>query len=120
MTLVFLGWQDESAARADRRRGVRRAAGRARRRGCAAADVQPVPPRNPRLFALDLEDEGGRAAALQAGDVGRPRGRRLVPAREAPLLAAHHARAGEARRAPRAAAAGRPRRRRPSRSRRAC
>jgi RNA 2',3'-cyclic 3'-phosphodiesterase len=25
-----------------------------------------VPPRNPRLFALDLDDEDGRAAALQA------------------------------------------------------
>jgi 2'-5' RNA ligase len=28
--------------------------------------VRSLPPRNPRLFALDLEDEGGRAAALQA------------------------------------------------------
>jgi 2'-5' RNA ligase len=30
-------------------------------------EVQPVPPRAPRLFALDLEDDGGRAATLQAG-----------------------------------------------------
>ena len=30
------------------------------------ASVRPVPPRRPRLFALDLEDEGGRAVAVQA------------------------------------------------------
>ena len=30
------------------------------------AGVRSLPPRNPRLFALDLEDEGGRASALQA------------------------------------------------------
>ena len=28
--------------------------------------VKPLPPRRPRLFALDLGDEGGRAVALQA------------------------------------------------------
>jgi RNA 2',3'-cyclic 3'-phosphodiesterase len=65
MTLVFLGWQDESAASeiAD----------------AAWADVAPIaapvlragglrslPPRNPRLFALELDDEEGRASALQA------------------------------------------------------
>jgi RNA 2',3'-cyclic 3'-phosphodiesterase len=32
----------------------------------AAKEVKPVPPRGPRLFALDLEDEGGRAARIQA------------------------------------------------------
>jgi 2'-5' RNA ligase len=32
----------------------------------AATGVKPVPPRRPRLFALDLEDEGGRAVAVQA------------------------------------------------------
>ena len=29
-------------------------------------DVRPLPPRSPRLFALDLSDEEGRASALQA------------------------------------------------------
>ena len=28
--------------------------------------MRSVPPRDPRLFALDLDDEGGRATALQA------------------------------------------------------
>jgi 2'-5' RNA ligase len=32
-----------------------------------AVGVKPVPPRRPRLFALDLVDEGGRAGAIQAG-----------------------------------------------------
>jgi 2'-5' RNA ligase len=31
-----------------------------------AVGVKPVPPRQPRLFALDLADEGGRAGAIQA------------------------------------------------------
>jgi 2'-5' RNA ligase len=31
-----------------------------------AVGVKPVPPRQPRLFALDLEDEGGRTSAIQA------------------------------------------------------
>jgi RNA 2',3'-cyclic 3'-phosphodiesterase len=31
-----------------------------------ATAVKPVPPRQPRLFALDLEDEDGRCAAIQA------------------------------------------------------
>jgi RNA 2',3'-cyclic 3'-phosphodiesterase len=64
VTLVFLGWQDESAA--DRIAEVAFGAlppGPAPR--LAATAVRPLPPRNARLFALDLEDEGGRAAALQ-------------------------------------------------------
>ena len=82
VTLVFLGWQDEAAADGDRRGGVRRGAG-----GAApllrAARVRPLPPRDPRLFALDLDDEDGRASALQAARLGRARGGRLVPAGEA-------------------------------------
>jgi RNA 2',3'-cyclic 3'-phosphodiesterase len=31
-----------------------------------ATGVKPVPPRRPRLFALDLEDDAGRAVAVQA------------------------------------------------------
>jgi RNA 2',3'-cyclic 3'-phosphodiesterase len=64
VTLVFLGWQDESAAEA-----IGRAAFDAAPAGAAvlsAGAVKPLPPRDPRLFALDLEDSGGRASALQA------------------------------------------------------
>ena len=31
-----------------------------------ATGVKPVPPRRPRLFALDLEDDGGRCGTIQA------------------------------------------------------
>jgi 2'-5' RNA ligase len=65
VTLVFLGWQDESAAVR-----IAEAAFGALPPGSAPrltpADVRPLPPRDPRLFALDLDDDGGRATALQA------------------------------------------------------
>jgi len=65
VTLVFLGWQDESAAAA-----ISQAAfgslPQAPAPRLTPAGVRSLPPRNPRLFALDLEDEDGRAAALQA------------------------------------------------------
>lgn len=69
VTLVFLGWQDEAAAP-----DIAEAAFGARR-GAAAplltpAGVRPLPPRDPRLFALDLEDEEGRAGALQDAVAG--------------------------------------------------
>jgi 2'-5' RNA ligase len=65
VTLVFLGWQDESAAPkiADAAFGAL-PAGRPPR--LTPVGVRSLPPHNPRLFALDLEDEGGHAAALQA------------------------------------------------------
>ncbi len=64
VTLVFLGWQDESAAQ-----DIARAAFGAGE-GIGAPVLSPggvraLPPRNPRLFALDLADEAGRATALQ-------------------------------------------------------
>jgi len=64
VTLVFLGWQDESAAEriADAAFGSLPAAPAPR---LAATGVRPVPPRDARLFALDLDDEAGRAGALQ-------------------------------------------------------
>ena len=64
VTLVFLGWQDESAAEriAETAFGSLPAAPAPR---LAATGVRPVPPRNARLFALDLDDEDGRATALQ-------------------------------------------------------
>lgn len=65
VTLVFLGWQDESAAER-----IAAAAFGALPDGLpprlAATEVKPVPPRNARLFALDLDDDGGRTTALQA------------------------------------------------------
>jgi 2'-5' RNA ligase len=65
VTLVFLGWQDEKAADA-----IASAAFSA----CSelpgarlrAGGIRPLPPRDPRLFALDLEDEDGRAVAIQS------------------------------------------------------
>ena len=64
VTLVFLGWQDESAAEriAEAAFGSLPAAPAPR---LAATGVRPVPPRNARLFALDLDAEDGRATALQ-------------------------------------------------------
>jgi 2'-5' RNA ligase len=65
VTFVFLGWQDESAA--DR---IAEAAFGALPGGSpprlTPIGVQPIPPRNARLFALDLDDEGGRATEWQA------------------------------------------------------
>jgi 2'-5' RNA ligase len=65
LTLCFLGWRDENEVPA-----IAAAAFGA----CAALEapllrareVMPVPPRRPRLFALDLEDAGGRALAVQS------------------------------------------------------
>lgn len=64
VTLVFLGWQDESAAEriAEAAFGSLPAAPAPR---LAATGVRPVPPRDARLFALDLHDEDGRSTALQ-------------------------------------------------------
>jgi RNA 2',3'-cyclic 3'-phosphodiesterase len=72
VTLVFLGWQDESAAP-----DLSAAAFGAAPSGAPvlrAGAVRPLPPRDPRLFALDLEDADGRAGALQAAvsDALRP------------------------------------------------
>jgi 2'-5' RNA ligase len=65
VTLVFLGWQDESAATkiADAAFGALPDGPPPR---LTPARVRSLPPRNPRLFALDLDDEEGRATALQA------------------------------------------------------
>jgi RNA 2',3'-cyclic 3'-phosphodiesterase len=64
VTLVFLGWQDESAVES-----ISGAAfGAAADFGAPVltpAGVRPLPPKGPRLFALDLEDEGGRCTELQ-------------------------------------------------------
>jgi 2'-5' RNA ligase len=65
VTLAFLAWQDESAAEAIAAAAFE-AAGAVGPPRLTPAAVKPLPPRAPRLFALDLEDEGERAVALQA------------------------------------------------------
>ena len=69
VTLVFLGWQDESAAPKIAEAAFAALPGGPPPR-LTPAGVRSLPPRNPRLFALDLEDEGGRASALQAAASG--------------------------------------------------
>ena len=64
VTLVFLGWQDESAA--DRIAAAAFDAVPGAAPTLTPTGVRPVPPRDPRLFALDLGDEEDRAVALQA------------------------------------------------------
>ena len=64
VTLVFLGWQDESAA--ERIAAVAfDSAGPVEPPLLTPGVVRPLPPRRPRLFALELLDEGERAGALQ-------------------------------------------------------
>jgi RNA 2',3'-cyclic 3'-phosphodiesterase len=65
VTLVFLGWQAEKEAEAIASAAFE-ACARVRPARLRAGAVKPIPPRAPRLFALDLEDEEGRATALQA------------------------------------------------------
>jgi 2'-5' RNA ligase len=65
LTLVFLGYRPEKEVPAIAETVLRAVA------GLHAARLRPlrvaaVPPRRPRLFALDLDDEGGRAAAAQS------------------------------------------------------
>jgi 2'-5' RNA ligase len=64
VTLVFLGWQDEAAAGTISRAAFGAVSGAAPALRVAA--VRALPPRAPRLFALDLDDEDGRATTLQA------------------------------------------------------
>jgi 2'-5' RNA ligase len=65
VTLVFLGWQDEQAAERIAAAAFEACAGMPAARLRAGA-VRPLPPRAPRLFALDLEDEEDRAGKVQA------------------------------------------------------
>jgi 2'-5' RNA ligase len=65
VTLVFLGWQDEKAAETIASAAFEACSGLPAAR-LQAAGVRPLPPRDPRLFALDLTDEDGRAVAVQA------------------------------------------------------
>jgi 2'-5' RNA ligase len=65
VTLAFLGWQDESAADSIAASAFGAVDG-LRRPRLTPTEVRGVPPRRPRLFALDLFDEGGGAGAIQA------------------------------------------------------
>jgi RNA 2',3'-cyclic 3'-phosphodiesterase len=65
VTLVFLGWQDEQAASTIAEAAFAACSGLPAPR-LGAAEVRPLPPRAPRLFALDLSDEDGRAGTVQA------------------------------------------------------
>jgi len=69
VTLVFLGWQDEQAAEPIADAAFGAAAGIAAPLLRAAA-VRPLPPRDARLFALDLTDADGRAGAVQGAVSG--------------------------------------------------
>jgi 2'-5' RNA ligase len=69
VTLVFLGWQDEAAAEPIAAAAFQSAAG-VEPPVLRATAVKPLPPRAPRLFALDLHDERGRAGAVQAAISG--------------------------------------------------
>ena len=65
LTLVFLGWQAEKDVQPIAEATLASVAGLPAARVAPVA-VKPVPPRRPRLFALDLSDDGGRAAAIQS------------------------------------------------------
>jgi 2'-5' RNA ligase len=64
LTLVFLAWQDEAEAEAIAEAAF--GAATAPAPVLRPAAVRALPPRDPRLFALDLDDDEGRASALQA------------------------------------------------------
>jgi RNA 2',3'-cyclic 3'-phosphodiesterase len=86
LTLVFLGWQYE---RDVERIGAlvaavgERAAGGVPR--LTPVEVKPIPPRGPRLFALDLEDEGERAGRLQGDLASALEGERLYRPEKRPF-----------------------------------
>jgi RNA 2',3'-cyclic 3'-phosphodiesterase len=69
VTLVFLGWQDEKAADAIASAAFDACTGLPAARLKPGA-IRPLPPRDPRLFALDLEDAEGRATAVQSAISG--------------------------------------------------
>lgn len=86
VTLVFLGYRPEKEIDAIAAAAFEPLAGAAPV-ALEPAGVRPLPPRRPRLFALDLADPGGACAALQAGAEGalaagrfhRPERRRFWP-----------------------------------------
>jgi RNA 2',3'-cyclic 3'-phosphodiesterase len=65
VTLVFLGYLPEKEIARTATTSFQALAGLGAPR-LALREVRAVPPRDPRLFALDLADEAGRAGAVQA------------------------------------------------------
>lgn len=65
VTLCFLGWRPEKEVPLVAQVVSDACSGLAVPR-LAALGLEPVPPRRPRLFALDLDDRRGRAARVQA------------------------------------------------------
>jgi RNA 2',3'-cyclic 3'-phosphodiesterase len=104
VTLVFLGWQYE--------RDVDRVAATAFESlaglppaTLAGRGLVPVPKRGPRLFALDLSDDGGRAATVQAAAAEALGGARFYEPEKRPFWPhVTLARVKRGRRAPRLAA----------------
>jgi 2'-5' RNA ligase len=64
MTLVFLGYLPEKQIAKVANSAFDALEGMTAAR-VAVQDVRPIPPRDPRLFALDLSDEDNRASAVQ-------------------------------------------------------
>lgn len=69
VTLCFLGWRSELEVPEIAETAFEACAGLDAPR-LSARELTPVPPRRPRLFALDLEDAGGRGAAVQSAASG--------------------------------------------------
>jgi RNA 2',3'-cyclic 3'-phosphodiesterase len=65
VTLCFLGWRPEKEIPAITEAVAAACSGCAPPR-LAAGGLEAVPPRGPRLFALDLDDRGGGASRVQA------------------------------------------------------
>ena len=76
LTLCFLGWRPEAEASRIADLAFAACDGLPAPR-LAARAVEPVPPRRPRLFALDLADEEGRAVAVQRAVSGALAAERL-------------------------------------------
>ena len=76
MTLCFLGWRPEKEVpRIAETTFAACTAMPAPQLG--AGSVEPIPPRRPRLFALDLREEEGAASAVQTAIVEALAGERL-------------------------------------------
>ena len=86
VTLVFLGWQDESAAGADRRGWPLAPRPQSRRPG-PREGVKPAAPEMRACSRSTWRTTDGRATSVAGRRVGRARGGRLVHAREAAVLA---------------------------------
>ena len=69
LRFVFVGWQEVAGAEASAAPTFGASSPGAAPR-LTPAGLRPLPPRNPRLFALALDDDAGRATELQDGVSG--------------------------------------------------